>query len=97
MSLGINVFRNKCRRKKSRGNICHLGINIAQSISYHINQSKSQDSNQWINAHQCQLIAIIINRIINLLIMELKFEYYTYQVNYIYITPKGLYFIQVRK
>ena len=31
MSLGINVFRNKCRRKKSRGNICHLGINIAQS------------------------------------------------------------------
>ena len=31
MSLGINVFRNKRRRKKSRGNICHLGINIAQS------------------------------------------------------------------
>ena len=52
-------------------------INLSdQPISYHINQSKSQDSNQWINAHQCQLIAIIINRIINLLIMELKFEYY---------------------
>ena len=33
MSLGINVFRNKCRRKNSRGNICHLGINIAQSVS----------------------------------------------------------------
>ena len=31
MSLGINVFRNKRRRKKCRGNICHLGINIAQS------------------------------------------------------------------
>ena len=46
-------------------------INLSdQPISYYINQSKSQDSNQWINAHQCQLIAIIINRIINLLIME---------------------------
>ena len=31
MLLGINVFKNKCRRKKSRGK-CHLGINIAQSI-----------------------------------------------------------------
>ena len=31
MSLGINIFRNKCRRKKSRGNICHLGINVVQS------------------------------------------------------------------
>ena len=31
MSLGINVFRNKRRRKKSRGNIRHLGINVAQS------------------------------------------------------------------
>ena len=31
MSLGINVFRNKRRRKKSRGNIHHLGINVAQS------------------------------------------------------------------
>ena len=33
MLLGINVFRNKLRRKKSRGNICHLGINIAQSMN----------------------------------------------------------------
>ena len=31
MSLGMNVFRNKRRRKKSRGNIRHLGINVAQS------------------------------------------------------------------
>ena len=32
MSRGINVFRNKRRRKKSRGNIRHLGINVAQSL-----------------------------------------------------------------
>ena len=34
MSLGMNVFRIKRRRKKSRGNICHLGINVAQSKRY---------------------------------------------------------------